>query len=131
MDSLLSSAASSKEAESLLRRALALEPQNYPAHYDLGRLLVRLKRYEEALPILERGVPLGKNDPGIHYQLFIAYSRLKRKDDAERELIRFKSLEEARKRGETGMSEKDELPPPQVSGASAPSVREEKPPRLQ
>ena len=103
-----------QEAKILLRRAIALEPKNYPAHYDLGRLLVRLRRYDEALPILEQGVPLGQSDPGIHYQLFIAYSRLKRKEDADRELAKFKILEEARKRGNTGMSEKDELPPPRV-----------------
>jgi Flp pilus assembly protein TadD len=102
------------EAENLLRRAVALEPDNYPAHYDLGRLLVRLRRYDEALPILERGATMSSDDPGVHYQLFITYSRLKRKDDADRELGRFKTLEEARKNG-SGMTRKDELPPPKVS----------------
>jgi Flp pilus assembly protein TadD len=87
-------------------------------------LLVRLKRYEEALPVLERGIVLGKNDPGIHYQLFIAYSRLKRKDDADRELARFKILEEARKQGDSGMG-KDELPPPKINNDTA--VKEERP----
>ena len=115
------------EAESLLRRAIGLEPDNYPAHYDLGRLLVRLRRYSEALPILERGVTMGNNDPGVHYQLFITYTRLKRKDDADRELTQFKTLEEARKRLESGMSEKDELPPPKVSVGSPKAVKEERP----
>jgi hypothetical protein len=58
--------------------------------------------------------------------LFITYSRLKRKDDADRELAQFKTLEEARKQRDGGMSEKDELPPPKVNtggpaGASPPS----------
>ena len=79
---------------------------------------MRLKRYPEALPILERGVALNNDDPGVHYQLFIIYSRLKRKDDADRELAQFKSLEEARKQREGGMSEKDSLPPPKVSTTS-------------
>jgi hypothetical protein len=64
-------------------------------------MLVRLKRYEQAVPILERAATLTATDPGIHYQLFTAYSRLKRKVDAERELAVFKRLEEARKRDET------------------------------
>jgi tetratricopeptide (TPR) repeat protein len=103
----------------LLRRALALDAKNFPAHYDLGRLLVRLKRYDEALPILERATKMDATDPGIHYQLFTAYSRLKRREDAERELAVFKRLEEARKSGtgagssDSSMSTGDEpLPPP-------------------
>ncbi|HZG50988.1 MAG TPA: tetratricopeptide repeat protein, partial [Pyrinomonadaceae bacterium] len=88
-------------SERLLRRAIALDPKNFAAHHDLGRLLVKLKRYEEALPLLERGVELNANDPGIHYQLFTAYSRLKRKTDADRELAIFKRFEEARKHDPT------------------------------
>ena len=103
------------EAEKLLRRALELEPENYPAHYDLGRLLVRLRRYSEALPLLEHGATMSSDDPGVHYQLFITYSRLKRKDDADRELSRFKTLEEARKHNDSGMTQKDDLPPPKVN----------------
>ena len=82
--------------------------------YDLGRLLVRLKRYEEALPILERGATLSGDDPGVHYQLFITYSRLRRKEDADRELATFKRLEEARKAGDAGGMGKpaDAEPPP-------------------
>ncbi|HEY1404721.1 MAG TPA: tetratricopeptide repeat protein, partial [Pyrinomonadaceae bacterium] len=68
-----------------------------PAHYDLGKLLMRLRRYDEALSIFERGLALNDSDPGIHYQLFTVYSRLKRKPEAERELAVFKRLEEARK----------------------------------
>jgi len=90
-----------EEAEKLLRRAAKLDANHFPANYDLGRLLVRRKLYDEALPILERAAKLAKTDPGIHYQLFITYSRLKRTTDAERELATFKQLEEARKKGDT------------------------------
>jgi tetratricopeptide (TPR) repeat protein len=110
-----------EEAERLLRRALALDPENLPATYDLGRLLVRLKRYSDALPLLERGARLAGQDPGVHYQLFLAYSRLGRRGEADRELAKFKELEEARKAGEAGApaaQTKDELPPP--SDAAAP-----------
>jgi predicted Zn-dependent protease len=110
------------EAERLLRRALALDPDNYPATYDLGRLLVRLARYDEALSILERGTHLSEKDPGVHYQLFLAYSRLKRKEDANRELAAFKRLDDERKNGasENGgtMANTDELPAPEQSTPS-------------
>ena len=63
----------------------------------------------------------------VFTQLFITYSRLKRKDDADRELARFKTLEEARKQGgDAGMAEKDELPPPKVN-ASVPDVKQDRP----
>ena len=78
-----------------------LSPSTPPKHYDLGRLLVRLKRYDEAVTVLEYAATLTSTDPGIHYQLFTAYSRLKRKGDADRELEMFKRLEAERKNGET------------------------------
>jgi tetratricopeptide (TPR) repeat protein len=46
------------EAEAFLRRAIALGPESFPAYHDLGRLLVKLKRYDEAVPLLRRGVEL-------------------------------------------------------------------------
>ena len=40
------------EAEKLLRRAVSLDPRHFYANYELGRLLVRTKRYEEAIGVL-------------------------------------------------------------------------------
>jgi tetratricopeptide (TPR) repeat protein len=110
------------DAEKFLRQALAIDGKHFPANYDLGRLLARLKRYNEALPILEFGATLSTSDPGIHYQLFLTYSRLKRKPDAERELAIFKRLEGARKQGETSMegSATVEPPPPGAPQRIAP-----------
>jgi Flp pilus assembly protein TadD len=71
--------------------------------YDLGRLLVRARRYDEALTFLKRGAELSPDDPGVHYQLFLVYSRVKEKPDADRELALFKRLEEARKANQGGM----------------------------
>jgi hypothetical protein len=81
---------------------------------------VRLKRYDEALPLLERGAGLFKEDPGVHYQLFLVYSRLKRKADADRELATFKTLEEARKAADAGapVRTQGELPPPPDDASS-------------
>jgi protein O-GlcNAc transferase len=116
-----------EKAERLLRRAIALDANGFPAHHDLGRLLVKLKRYEEALSVLRRGAELNKKDPGVHYQLFLAYSRLRRKADADQELAMFKQLDEVNRHGATSLgmavksgpaSEIEALPPipPAASG---------------
>jgi tetratricopeptide (TPR) repeat protein len=98
------------EAERLLRRSIQLDPKAYPSYHDLGRLLVKLRRYDEALPLLKRGVELNDKDPGIRYQLFLAYSRLKRKDEAERQLAEFKRLEEVNRHAATPLGETPPLP---------------------
>jgi predicted Zn-dependent protease len=86
-----------------LRRAIALDPNAFPPHHDLGRLLVKLRKYDEALPVLQRGAGLNKQDPGVHYQLFLAYSRLRRKTEADKELAIFKALDEANRHGTTAL----------------------------
>jgi tetratricopeptide (TPR) repeat protein len=113
-----------------LRRALELDPKNYPATYDLGRLLVRARRYNEALALLKRGAELDKEDPGVHYQLFLIYSRLKQKSDGDSELAIFKRLEEARKLAEGSMggsATKEVTPPPDPVQPPAPGVTRDRP----
>jgi tetratricopeptide (TPR) repeat protein len=102
------------EAERLLRRAIELDPKGFPSYHDLGRLLVKLRRYDEAVPLLLRGIELNAKDPGIHYQLFLAYSRLKKKDEADKELAEFKRLDEGNRHGATPltpMKDGEALPP--------------------
>ena len=115
------------EAERLLRRAIQLDPKSYPSYHDLGRLLVKLRRYEEALPLLTRGVELNTKDPGVHYQLFLAYSRLNRKEQADRELAEFKKLDEVNKHGSTPLGatmQKDgETLPPLPTAAAGDSAK--------
>jgi tetratricopeptide (TPR) repeat protein len=77
-------------------------------------LLVKLRRYDEAVPLLLRGVELNAKDPGVHYQLFLAYSRLKKKDEADKELAEFKRLDEGNRHGATPltpMKDGEALPP--------------------
>ena len=82
-----------EKAEQLLREAIRLNPEHGAAHHDLGRLLLRGKKYGDSVKVLERGAELIKTDPGIHYQLFLAYSRLKQKEKANAALAEFKRLE--------------------------------------
>lgn len=85
------------EAEKLLRRALAVNQRHFNANHDLGRLLVKTKRYVESLPFLQRAAELKSDNPDVHYQIFLALSRLKRKTDADRELGIYKELREREK----------------------------------
>jgi len=98
-------------------------------------LLVKLKRYDEALPLLRRGAELNSKDPGVHYQLFLAYSRLKKTDEANRELAEFKRLDEINKHGTTALSgaskpvagmETESLPP--LSPTAAGETTKPRPP---
>jgi Flp pilus assembly protein TadD len=124
-----------QEAERLLRRAIALDPNSFPAYHDLGRLLVKQKEYDEALGILQRGAELNKKDPGVHYQLFLAYSRLRKKVEADRELATFKQLDEANKYTTTplgmtvkaGPANEFEALPPIPSAASGENRKPEAP----
>ena len=118
-----------------MKRAIELDPKSFPSYHDLGRLLVKLRRYDEAVPLLQRGVELNAKDPGVHYQLFLAYSRLKKKDEADRELAEFKRLDEVNRHGATplgdaatgGMSKDGETLPPLPAAASGDSAKPRSP----
>ena len=51
------------EAEKLLRRAVSLDPRHFYANYELGRLLVRTKRYDEAIRVLGDASQIRARDP--------------------------------------------------------------------
>ena len=109
------------EAETALRGAIAINDKHFYANYDLGRLLLRSQRYDQALLTLQHAAALKPGNPSVHYQLFMALSRLKRKDEAQHELTTFKQLDEARKarpRGETEVEDEDAQNP---SGSPSPS----------
>ena len=79
------------EAEKFLRKALLINPRHFNSLNDLGRLLVKDRRFEEAIPILQFAATLSAS-PDVHYRLFIAYTRTKRKIEATHELEVFKRL---------------------------------------
>lgn len=63
--------------------------------------MVKLRKYEDAVPILWRGAEINKKDPGVHYQLFLAFFRLKKKAEADQELAAFKELDAVNKHAPT------------------------------
>jgi tetratricopeptide (TPR) repeat protein len=59
------------EAETLLRRAVALEPRHFYANYELGRLLVRTRRYDERFACWEQPAKYVPVTPGCITNFFL------------------------------------------------------------
>ncbi|MGH8265782.1 MAG: tetratricopeptide repeat protein, partial [Steroidobacteraceae bacterium] len=71
------------EAEAAYRKALLLNPRHAPAHRQLGSLLVRLYRTEEALALLERAHSLGAGGFDLAFSRGRACGHLGRLQQAE------------------------------------------------
>lgn len=66
-----------------LNQAISLDPINPSLRISLGRVLLQLKKYDEAVKVLELAV-LSKPDlAASHYYLALAYSALKQTDKAK------------------------------------------------
>ena len=77
--------AGSARAWSYLRRALALAPDDVPAAYDLGTLLLEAERFDEAEDALRRVVRLRPDHAEAHNNLGIALASQGRVAEARRE----------------------------------------------
>ena len=82
---LLAAAGDEKRAEELLRSAIALQPDNAEAHYQLGVLFERKRQWQEAADELTRSTSLEPNNPMPHYHLARVYDRLGQHDRAQAE----------------------------------------------
>jgi tetratricopeptide (TPR) repeat protein len=60
------------EADSVLQRALRVEPTGEVA-YELARLRLSERRVSEAIPLLEQAIALAPNHTAAWYQLSLAY----------------------------------------------------------
>jgi tetratricopeptide (TPR) repeat protein len=74
------------QAESLLRKSIALNGKLAESHFDLGVLLAKRGAIEEAEKELRRSVELNPKDPAAHYRLFRVLSALGKTREAEAEL---------------------------------------------
>jgi Flp pilus assembly protein TadD len=70
------------EGASVLRKALAVSPQDASVHHALGLLLVRLKRTPEALAELARAAELAPGTPDFAYAYAIGLHSVARTDEA-------------------------------------------------
>jgi tetratricopeptide (TPR) repeat protein len=64
------------EAESLLRRSIQLDTNDWESHYELGVLLAKQRKYREAASELARSIELDPKQPMAHYHLARTYDRL-------------------------------------------------------
>ena len=76
-----------KTVESLLRRAVTLDPKMTKAHLQLGILLSEQRRFDEAIPSLVEAMRLDPNLGQAHYRLAQAYQRTGQKG-ARRAVVR-------------------------------------------
>lgn len=73
-------------------KAVAIDPDNFPARNALGRILMGLDRTDEAIAQLEAGVKLAPASPDMYFALGQAYTRAGRHDDAKRVRAEFDRL---------------------------------------
>jgi len=84
-------------AQKELEQAVALDPENVDALFDLARTYAREKQTEKAMQYFERVLPLSPDNTQAHYQLFLLYTRSKQQEKANAELEVFHRLEEMEK----------------------------------
>jgi len=79
----------------LLKKALTLNDRDPAIHFEMGAVLDRTRRYEEAAAEFERSAELAPNDPAVHYRLARLYARLGKTEQARVERERHAGLEAA------------------------------------
>lgn len=90
--------ADNKRIESELKLSIAADPEFTLSYLTLGKLYIRLGRWEEAAENLQKTVELQPDLAESYYQLGRVYARLKRKEDADTALAKFKNLSETQKK---------------------------------
>jgi predicted Zn-dependent protease len=73
------------KAEPLLRRAVALDPKSWEAHYELGVVLLNRRAYQDAEKELSTAAGLNPEESAIHYHLARVYDRLGQPERAQEE----------------------------------------------
>ena len=73
------------QVESLLKKAIALNPSSPEAHLQLGNLYSQRRRFAEAVPEYQQALRLSPNIPDAHFRLGQAYVHLGKKDLAQKE----------------------------------------------
>lgn len=73
---LAAAGADAAEIEAELRRSIELNGAYWESHYELGVLLARSRRWEDAATELKRGIELNPKHAAAHFQLARAYEKL-------------------------------------------------------
>lgn len=73
--------------EQHLRRSIAKDARSWEAHFELGVLLSRAKRYEDAANELRAAAKLKPDEATVHYHLARVYDRLGKPEQAAKERL--------------------------------------------
>lgn len=114
-DILLEQHVHPEEALADIDKALQICPDLSEARPDRATALIRLNRYEDAVPDLKRAIQSDPNEPRYHFLLAQAYRGLGKTADANAEMATFGRLEQnARateaKHAEEVMKQKSKIP---------------------
>ena len=90
-----------EQIETLLKKAVALDPKLAQAHMQLGVLYSRRGDYPHAAAEFERTIRLDPALPVAHYRLAQALTRMGQKKQSAQELETFQKLNAARKEEES------------------------------
>lgn len=82
------------QVQSLLKKAVALDPSSAEGHLQLANLYSQRHQYAEAVPEYQQALKLSPHLPDAHFRLGQAYSRLGNKDLADKEFQLHKQLYE-------------------------------------
>jgi len=104
-----------EEALDDINRALQTCPYLMEARPDRATALIRLNRYEEAVPDLQMAIKTDPEDPRLHFMLAQAYRGLGRTAEANAEMSTFGKLEQNARAAEAKhaqevMKEKSKIP---------------------
>ncbi|MCM8830654.1 MAG: tetratricopeptide repeat protein [Candidatus Omnitrophica bacterium] len=74
------------------KKAVSITPTFFDANLSIGEILVRLKRYDEALDIFKKVLSQDKNNIRAYYDLGILYSKLEKPKEAKKYFSQLKKL---------------------------------------
>jgi tetratricopeptide (TPR) repeat protein len=81
-----------QQIESLLRRAVTLDPKLADAHLQLGNLYSDQGKYEDSIPEYERAMTGTSKPADVHYRLAQAYVHTGQKDKAQEQFQLYQQL---------------------------------------
>ena len=81
-----------EEAEKELTYVIGKDPQDFDALDGLGVVLIKKKKYQEALEYLDKAVKINEHDMMVHVHLSVAYEKMKLPEKAHSELEKARSL---------------------------------------
>jgi tetratricopeptide (TPR) repeat protein len=96
-----------EEAEPLLKEALGYSPRMPLAHYEMGLLLEKQKKYMGALLSLKKAAEYDPAMPVPHFAMIRIYQQLGEKDKAAAEMQIFEKLNQAQKMKEHPAAKSD------------------------